>query len=246
MEHFLEILPKVLTISAVVMVAFLEIFQGYFRGWKTCWQQGGWLRLDGTHAAVLCVLMGLMFFGDPAVRGAIQAHDDSWAAAAFSNFGHQLGRYLFVILAGLYAAGLALKNRESCRMVFGMILTSAVTALLITLLKFTFLRARPFAGLGPLSFFHWKGLIHDDRTFQSFPSGDVAIVSGAAAYLFYMLKQPLLRWLPVMALLSTVFSRISRNRHWPSDTIGSILIALIVAKAMAHLSRNSKHAGPPA
>jgi len=245
MKHFLLLLPKILIIASVIAVILLEIFRGYFRDWKACWKKGGWFYLDGTHAVILCVLLGLMFFGDRAVRGAIQANDDHFAAATFSNLGHQLGRYLFVMLVSVYVTGLALHSRESCRLVFGMLLTSIVTALIVTLLKFTFLRARPFADLGPFSFFNLEGLIHDERTFQSFPSGDVAIVAGAAAYLFYMLQQPFFRWLPIVLLLSTAFSRISRNRHWPSDTAGSLLVALIAAKAIAHFSKTSNPSPPP-
>ncbi len=242
MDHLIQTFPKILTIAAVAAVVAWEISQGYFRGWKTSWQQGGPLKLDATHAAVFCLLLGLMFFGDRSVRSLIQAYDDHSAVVAFSNMGHQLGRYLFVLLVSVYAAGLAMRSPAACRLVFGMLLTSVITALIVTVLKFTFLRARPFAELGPLSFFHLEGLLQDERTFQSFPSGDVAIVSGAAAYLFYVIRRPFLRWLPVFFLLSTAFSRVSRNRHWPSDTVGSILIALIVARAIAHLAQTAKDA----
>jgi membrane-associated phospholipid phosphatase len=95
-------------------------------------------------------------------------------------------------------------------------------------LKMIFLRARPDTGVGPFVFFHWSALASDTRPYESFPSGDVAIVAGAAAVFFFKTRAPW-RWLWLILPLCTAYSRVLLNRHWPADTLASLGLGLWVA-----------------
>jgi membrane-associated phospholipid phosphatase len=114
--------------------------------------------------------------------------------------------------------------------VFSALLSSFVTALIVTVFKFLSLRARPYAEFGPFSFFNFHGLTQDARAFQSFPSGDVGVVAGAAAYLFFTTKNRFSGVLIFLLPLCTAFARMSANKHWPSDTLFAIGLGLIAAK----------------
>ncbi|MFA7001384.1 MAG: phosphatase PAP2 family protein, partial [Candidatus Omnitrophota bacterium] len=104
-------------------------------------------------------------------------------------------------------------------------------------LKLVFLRARPVTGEGPLSFFNLEGWGRKANLFYSLPSGDVAVVAGAAAYLFYRVKNTALRALLMLLPVLTAFSRVYKSKHWPSDTAFAVGLALLAALFVVHYER---------
>jgi membrane-associated phospholipid phosphatase len=148
-----------------------------------------------------------------------------------ARFGRQIGRnnnfWMYVILA--YFVSRRLFKKQAIHFL-GVILSSALAGIVCTVMKFTFLRARPENNLGPYSFFHLDGALKDSSLFQSFPSGDVVLVAGAAGYCFFALRRYAVRWFIFLLPLATAISRMARNDHWPSDTLVSVGLGVMMGK----------------
>ncbi len=187
--------------------------------------------------APAAALIAGLFFIDPWLVTHIQKFTHSYESVV--TFGRTIGKntYFWHTLLILYVIPLVLRKPELRRYAFGILASSAFTAVIITLLKFVFLRARPTANVGSLSFFNWDGLTKDVSEFQGFPSGDVSLVAGASLYLFFMVRNHFIRWVFLLLPLTTAMARIHLNRHWPSDTLASILIAVFIGLWMERHSR---------
>jgi len=183
--------------------------------------------------AFLSLFAALFSLADTVVLNAVRSTTLPVAPALFS-FGGTLGRHMHPWLAaGLcYLAGVLGKRGSLQDAGRGMIFSAALASTLAYALKFILLRARPYADLGPFSFFNGAGLFQDDRAFQSFPSGDVAVVSGMSFYLFCTAAPNPLRWALVLLPLATAFSRVSLNKHWPSDTLFALGLGAVMAMAV--------------
>lgn len=233
MEEWMWLFAKALTGLIVVLVFYLEWSKGYFKELPSYLYS----RPSKFH---LLFLMFLFVFSllilslDFSLRAVIQEAYKLYFFKAVVAIGSFLGRStnLWPMLASFYLLTGPLKGKSWQKIIFGMLLASVVTGLGIHILKFTFLRARPYADLGPLSFFNFDGLLHNDRAFQSFPSGDTAVCAGAVAYLFYALRRKLASRLLLLLPVATALARVSLNRHWPSDTVFSIGIAFLVARGL--------------
>ena len=81
----------------------------------------------------------------------------------------------------------------------------------------------PRQGFGPMSFFNHAAYAVDKGMFLSLPSGDVAIVAGAAVSLSFSLNSRRLLFFLLLVPFMTAFSRVSLNRHWPSDTAVEVI-----------------------
>lgn len=156
------------------------------------------------------------------------------------RFGGVMGKgitpWLF-IMACYAVEELVRKPKGGAGLAFGCLLSSALTALICAVLKLIFLRARPYNLLGAAAFFQWEGFFRSANAFQSFPSGDVAVVAGAAAFLFYAARRGLFRWVFLLLPVLTALSRIDLNRHWPSDTLFSIGLGLAAAAVVRDFVR---------
>ena len=169
----------------------------------------------------------LIFFFDSFLLAWIQ--DRVGRHSILTHFGSDIGQNVnfWMTLTSLYLFFSIWRADYFSRLLFGAVFTSALTGLIIHILKFIFSRARPYADLGPYCFFNFGEYLHAHK-FQSLPSGDVALVAGAASYLFFALKTPL-RPLVFLFPLCTALARVSLNAHWPSDTVVSIVLSLAVA-----------------
>jgi len=134
---------------------------------------------------------------------------------------------MWLLVIACYFLFKLLKNNLGSRLTFGVLLSVTLSTTFSFIVKRTFMRARPYNHFGAFSFFHLNGLLHDKNAFQSFPSGDVALVAGAAAFLFYATKNSYTRWLLLIFPVATAFSRIWLDRHWPSDTLFSVGLGFI-------------------
>ncbi len=218
-----------ITVFLVVMVILNEVRKGYFRGIRLYFKSSSF-SYNPLLLLVFVILFASVFFFDAQLLVLLQTFHDP-LSDFLVNFGGFFGRdlNLYFILTGCYLLALIVKRKNWSKIIFGALLTSILTALGSHILKVTFLRARPYGNLGPYSFFHLSGLTKMKSLFQSLPSGDVAIVAGATSYLFCTLKNRYSRWLIFLTPFSTAFSRVSLNRHWPSDTLLSIGVSLMMA-----------------
>ena len=138
----------------------------------------------------------------------------------------------WLYLLGIYYLLRLAKQPAWAKRFLAAVLAAGLAGLACHGLKFIFLRARPYTGLSPFSFFNWEKFAGDPKAFQSFPSGDVAIVSGAAGYFFYAFPNRPLRWLILLLPLCTAFARVSLNRHWVSDTAASLWLGFIISRGV--------------
>lgn len=181
----------------------------------------------------LLSLLGLLFLAvsvliplDPVILKWIQTHGGPESRMTYIGIWFSKNTWNVLIL--LYVAGFILRSQAWKKNVFGALLANGMTSLVATGFKFTLMRARPDNNLGPLSFFNLQGL-QNDSSFQSFPSGDVSIVSGACGYLFFAVKNKFLKLLLVLIPFTTACARISANRHWPTDVLFSIGLGFLAA-----------------
>lgn len=187
-----------------------------------------------THSSKkLLSFLGLLFLAvalllplDPVILKWIQTHGGSESPVTY--FGIWVSKNTWNLLILFYVLSFLLKFRAWKKFFFGALLANGMTSLVATGFKFALMRARPDNGLGTLSFFNLEGL-GNNSSFQSFPSGDVSIVAGASGYLFYTVKNKFLRFLLFLIPFTTAYSRISANRHWPTDVLFSIGLGFLIA-----------------
>ena len=228
-SKLLRLAPKI-TAGTLLALVFLDAWRnGSFKGWGRDKR-----KLEGRFYLRffigLLLLMGLFLPLDSALLVLVQ----SWGERlpGLVNFGSFIGGNVnyWVLVTGAYFFFRLLGWKKGTQICLGMLLASLASALVCQGLKIIFLRARPFTGLPPFSFFHWGGILKDDRAFQSFPSGDTVLVSGGFGYFFHSSPNRRLRWLGFLLPLSTAFARVSLDRHWVSDTIASLMIGLMVSR----------------
>jgi len=231
--------PKILAAFVLVALFVTELKQGYFSGFKTYLRNILWKTYLPFIVIPALLILPLLWIDPLIIRWVL--NENSSLAQAIANVGGQMGRgtNCWTFLACLYMAAYILKQDAIRKVIFGMLLSSFVTALIITLIKFTFLRARPYAELGSFSFFNFHGLLQDAREFQSFPSGDVGVVAGAAAYLFFRARFRMMSLSIFLLPLMTAFARMNANKHWPSDTLMAIAVGLIGAKFIYDFKKES-------
>ena len=218
---------KVIAGLLIFSVFFIEWRKGSFKEGKACLRRISWSSYV-KELALLAVTAAVTMFADRRLLAWIQ----SQRSVVFDGV-LQVGSFLgkgqnaWAVLAALYFLGYLLPFGR--KIIFGALGASFLTSVVTTLLKFLLLRARPSAALGPFSFFHGAGLLQDERAFQSFPSGDAAVVAGAAYYLFLTVKFRPLRWLLFLVPLTTALARVYVNRHWPSDVLFSLGLGFFIA-----------------
>ena len=218
---------------AVGLIILRELWDGSFQQLKVALKRISLKPFRGLLMAFITLTLFTLLL-DPFLITFLQGMN-SPLAQTIANYGQKLGRNInpWIGLTGIYFLACLTKRRIWRKGAFGLILSSLATSVVSHLMKFIFLRARPDSHLGPFSFFNLQGLIHDERAFQSFPSGDVAVVAGATSCLFFMIPNRYLRWLVFLLPLSTAFARVSLNRHWPSDTVASLMVSLLLGKFIA-------------
>lgn len=178
---------------------------------------------------VLLPVLGMMIFDAAVLPLVVNAKGPLFHG--MRKLGESLSKNseIWMALFGIYFWSLWRKARRVSETCVGVILATGLTCLAVLLFKFAFLRARPYSIEGPYSFFNPTGITEDAHAFQSLPSGDVGIIAGIASYLFFLFKHPV-RWAFFIFPLCTAFSRIYNEKHWPSDTLASVILSLLAAK----------------
>lgn len=220
--------PKRVLIAAAILASVLEIRKKYFQGFWTYLRSYSF-RQDRLLLILALFSTFLMLWADAFLLRHVQAIHGEFVQTLIAMGGF-VGKHLWRGLILLYVVAYLVRREKWQTLFFSAFLAGATTGLLAVVLKFTLLRARPDVDLGPFSFFHLGGILEDEGNFQSFPSGDVAIVAGAAAYFVYALKNRYFKGLFFLIPLTTAFSRVILNDHWPSDTLFSIGISYVAAR----------------
>lgn len=212
----------------VLLVVWFEWRSGYFRGFLKYLKSFS-IKPYARLIFQIFLVTALLFALDPFLIRWVQSFESpfsSWIVSVGSFF----GRKNWWVLLFTYLAVLIVRAQPARKLIFSALAANAITALFCVILKFTVLRARPLIGLGAYSFFNFEGVQRDAGVFQSFPSGDVAIVAGAAAYFFYAFRSWFLRLFVFLFPLATAFARMSLNKHWPSDVFFAIGLGLVSAQ----------------
>lgn len=221
-------------ISAVLL--FLTFGHGLWKGYFTNFRAylGTWdfkvLQRYGFFVVGLIVAFLFLMSWDKVIMDFSNRIEDLSLYRGIKTLGDNLSHNVLFwnTSAFLYFALYGSGKKRWAFFLYGLVLSSALNALVAHLLKFIFLRARPYSGLGPYSFFNPSGLFQNIEGFQSLPSGDVAIVAGMAGYLFWALPYRWMKGGVLLLPLSTAFYRIGTMKHWPSDTLVSIGLGLVV------------------
>lgn len=162
---------------------------------------------------------------------------DQWIQSEVFELRHPVSRFLLFVgktigtniyfwlaLLALYASAFIARIPHLREAAFGAMLSAGISGLGTTVLKVSTMRARPDTGFGTQSFFNMQGYLESKGAFLSFPSGDVAIVAGAAYFFLQRTNSLTARVIFFLLPLLTALSRISLARHWPSDTIASLFL----------------------
>jgi membrane-associated phospholipid phosphatase len=230
MKWFLVHQSKVVIFILIAVCIIQEWRKGYFHRIVPYVKTRPWFPVIRLFLVFFCLAL-LMMPADFGLRQIIQTPGNRFLTV-LGNFGRMISRDInpwFVMIA-CYGFGLLARRLVWSQIALDSLLSSAITVVLSQAFKFSFLRARPFGGYGPYSFFNLDGLLHDEGTFQSFPSGDVAVIAGAAAFLFCAARGRFWRWAIMIFPVATAISRISLDRHWPSDTFFSIGLGFVAAR----------------
>lgn len=219
---------KAVLLVVIVSICVIEWPRGY---WNSVSTQARHLGADLKQYLAIPILavFALFFLVDAALLQTIQSVSHPLGTGLI-DFGGSVGRNgnFWAMLIIAYLITKIFGSRSSTQIVLGTILSSGLTGLVCNIIKVLFLRSRPAAGEGALSFFNYLGYAQNGGLFQSLPSGDVALVAGAAAFLFHFAKGTPIKLIIVSIPLLTCASRIYLNRHWPSDTVLAVGVALVV------------------
>lgn len=223
---------KFLHIKALIPIflvtAFgVQIYSGYFRDFPGYFRS---IKLNVPKVIIFTALAGFVFaaalFLDPYAAKA--ARDAAGKPAEMIwNYGGEMGKSIWIFLALAYF--LSVRNPGARNLVFGALLGTCLTGLSATILKWTVLRARPYTELGHGSFFNMAHFGTDNRNYQSFPSGDVAIVAGACFFLFPAFRKNIGAWVFLLTPLATAFARMHWERHWFSDTAAAMILGAFIS-----------------
>lgn len=224
----------------LVLIAVQEWRKGYFQNFRLYFKTLD-LRPYRRITAAFLLLFLFAFSKDPLILAKAQSFQGPfWAAVLLigRNVGENVKFWYFLIL--FYWLTRALRSAKGASTAFSMLLSSGLAGLCAHLFKFLFMRARPYAETGPYSLFNHHEILHASRAHQSLPSGDVALVAGAAGYLFFSVSNPFLRVLILLFPLVNAYARVNLNRHWPSDTVAAMMLGCLAAYLFCHFKKFQK------
>lgn len=235
LHNWMNATPKVLMVCLIITV-FLDLILskkiGFIRGLPGVVSQKRFWMLFLPMLAV-----GGLALLDPKIIGWVQSLQIP-VVTAWIRMGAHLGRWIWLYVALAYWITRLLRKPAIAKILAHALTATLSTAVVVHGFKFLIARARPYENLGALSWFNHAGGIQDRRGFQSFPSGDVAIVAAVAFFLFYVTPSRIGRWFWLLFPLATAFSRMSLNKHWPTDTLASWIFANAFAWLFVRLLRN--------
>ncbi|MDP3920566.1 MAG: phosphatase PAP2 family protein [Candidatus Omnitrophota bacterium] len=221
--------PRALAVVFITLTLYMGARLGYFSK-VVSFAKSFSLRPYRTIliAVPLCVIA--VTFIDTVLLQYIQVQEGSFLRK-MTSWGQLLNKnveaWLGVIL--IFFTGRLLSHKGIEQASFGAFVSMALAGLTSHLMKFIFLRARPYSGVGPYAFFRMEGITENAHAFQSLPSGDVTLVGAAACFVFLTIKTWYLRCLLLLLPFAVALERVYADKHWPSDTVASVGIGFLVA-----------------
>lgn len=230
LREWLPFNPRLLAAALIILISLNIIFRGYFKGMGSYLKGLSFRPYALFLILIILIVAGTMFF-DQAIYSWVQGAKEISLLKGMIKFGDLISSNVefWVFLGMLNLFAMATRRQNFQEIAIGLFLGSALSGLTGHLLKFVFLRARPYGNFGPFSFFNLDGLLQNRHVFQSLPSGDVVLVAGAASFIFFVIRNHFLRWSVFFLPFCTALFRIAESKHWPSDTLASIGISLIAA-----------------
>ena len=134
----------------------------------------------------------------------------------------------YMVTAGVYLTGLALKNEKLRRTGVLLIASASSAGLLQQILKSAVGRARPVADLGKDTF----DPFNSSRNFHSFPSGHTILAFTNAYAIAKQFKSPWIKAGIYSVGLIPGISRIWDGQHWLSDVAISVAISIFTVESI--------------
>ncbi len=214
----------------IVAIFLLEIRNGYFKRLpaylKSCDYKSLLLFVGGALVVALCIMPA-----DTVLLKTVQQFEGQNWHKQIMDWAMWLVKNIWILLIFAYLLSALTRIRVLPRLIFSAIFSNVVVGLLTTIFKFGFARARPDKGMGPYSFFNWAQV--KVGYYQSFSSGDAAMLAAIMVFFFYTLRRLPFRAVFLLLPAIVAYARVGLNRHWPSDVILSMGLGLAAAHWVA-------------
>lgn len=188
------------------------------------WDKGDW-----TIAGIAATTVGGAAFFDQRIRDSVQAHRTISEDKFMKHFQNIGASWALVAMGGFEVWGEVGHNDKAKRVAMDAITADLIgPVLIISSVKYTVWRARPYANQGP---FEFKPFGRDN---QSFPSGHTATAFSLCTVLAEHYPA---WWVQVLCYGSAAtvgYARIEQNAHFTSDVIAGGFVGWSVARAVVH------------
>lgn len=214
---------------------------GYFTDFKdivtspALWDTSDWI----TAALVTGMAAGL-YDNDAKIQKWSQDHKTTTTNDIGDNvteLGH--GKYTTVLVGGLYLYGRLAGDGKAKETALLSVESFVVTGVLVTVLKRTGGRHRPYTG-DPYN--TWDGPRLTARN-QSFPSGHASLSFAVASVIASEYDNAFVPPLAYGIAAITGLNRVTRNAHWASDVFVASAIGYFTGKGIVALHRREKATG---
>jgi membrane-associated phospholipid phosphatase len=190
------------------------------------WQKKQWIMAGG-----ICAVTGTLLVFDRQINLFTQQNRNSLTDTVSKLFFEPLGRgiYSFPILGAFGLHNALTGNERSGRVFYLGTKSAAISALLVTVLKYTFERHRPYQD-NPADPYQWdfyKGKLK----YRSFPSGHTITAFSIATIIATEYNNTWYVPLICYSLASLAgLSRMNDNKHWASDVFMGAALGFSVSK----------------
>lgn len=188
------------------------------------WKKKQWMQFGGVAAGTSI----LYLFDDQTTEFFMDQADD--IPQVVRDYGWYYGspQNNYMLTAGVYATGLALKNEKLRRTGVLLIASASAAGLLQQASKYALGRARPRSGDNYNSFYPFSS----DKDYHSFPSGHAILAFTNAYAIAKQFKSPWVKGgLYAVGLVPGV-SRLWEGAHWLTDVVVGVAISIATVEAI--------------
>ena len=195
------------------------------------------------------LVTGAAFIDKPINKYAVKVHNDNKGAGSISNYVTRFGgKYEVYTLAAMASYGFIFKNEKIKTTTFLATQSYLTAGVIETTLKFLTGRQRP-SYINPVTgdnaptfhgpFFQYKKDANEQKpdgsAYSAFPSGH-ATVAFAAATVFAMeyRNKPIIPIIAYSAATLIGLSRITENKHWPTDVLVGAALGFLSGKQVVN------------